>query len=53
MTEMKPPLPTLRRWMLGMGLALGLGTAAQAVEITITCGPSGSDVEFCMKHAHA
>lgn len=53
MTEMKPPLPTLRRWMLGMGLTLGLGTAAQAVEITITCGPSGSDVEFCLKHAQA
>ncbi len=53
MTAMKPPLPSLRRWMLGMGLALGLGTAAQAVEITITCGPSGSDVEFCLKHAQA
>lgn len=26
---------------------------AQAVEITITCGPSGSDVEFCLKHANA
>lgn len=53
MTAMKPPLPNLHRWMLGMGLALGLGTAAQAVEVTITCGPSGSDVEFCLKHAQA
>lgn len=26
---------------------------ASAVEITITCGPSGSDVEFCLKHAQA
>jgi len=26
---------------------------AKAVEITITCGPSGSDVEFCLKHAQA
>ncbi len=36
--------------------ALCLGSAlatAQAVEITITCGPSGSDVEFCLKHAQA
>lgn len=36
--------------------ALCLGNAlatAQAVEITITCGPSGSDVEFCLKHAQA
>jgi trehalose/maltose transport system substrate-binding protein len=27
--------------------------SAKAVEITITCGPSGSDVEFCLKHAQA
>ena len=53
MTSMKKHLPALSRWMLGMGLAFGLGTAAQAVEITITCGPSGSDVEFCLKHANA
>ncbi len=53
MTAMTPTLPKLRRWVLGMGLALGLGTTAQAVEITITCGPSGSDVEFCLKHAQA
>lgn len=53
MTSMRKHLPTLSRWMLGMGLAFGLGTTAQAVEITITCGPSGSDVEFCLKHANA
>ncbi|MEY3613814.1 MAG: hypothetical protein RJB14_3536 [Pseudomonadota bacterium] len=53
MTAMTPTLPKLRRWVLGMGLVLGLGTTAQAVEITITCGPSGSDVEFCLKHAQA
>ena len=50
---MTQTLPTLRHWVLGMGLALGLGTTAMAVEITITCGPSGSDVEFCLKHAQA
>mgnify|MGYP000698481187 CR=1 FL=1 len=27
--------------------------SAKAVEITITCGPSGGDVEFCLKHAQA
>ena len=53
MTSMKNTCPTLSRWMLAMGLAFGLSTAAQAVEITITCGPSGSDVEFCLKHANA
>lgn len=53
MTSMRKNLPTLSRWMMGMGLAFGLGAAAQAVEITITCGPSGSDVEFCLKHANA
>jgi trehalose/maltose transport system substrate-binding protein len=53
MTSMRKHLPTLSRWMLGIGLAFGLGTTAQAVEITITCGPSGSDVEFCLKHANA
>ena len=34
------------------GLALGPGSAL-AVELTITCGPSGSDVELCLKHAQA
>ena len=53
MTSMRKHLPTLSRWMLGMGLAFGVCAAAQAVEITITCGPSGSDVEFCLKHANA
>jgi len=43
------------RWSL-LALASvfgGLMNSAQAVEITITCGPSGSDVEFCLKHAQA
>ncbi len=40
----------------GLSLSLAMGGAslsARAVEITITCGPSGSDVEFCWKHAQA
>lgn len=36
--------------MLILGIA---ATAAQAIEVAITCGPSGSDVEFCLKHAQA
>lgn len=32
----------------------GLGqVSAFAIEITITCGPGGSDVEFCLRHAQA
>jgi trehalose/maltose transport system substrate-binding protein len=27
--------------------------SVHAVDITITCGPGGSDVEFCLKHAQA
>jgi trehalose/maltose transport system substrate-binding protein len=50
MTSMKKPLFKLLTSGL---LAVCLGHAAQAVEITITCGPSGSDVEFCLKHAQA
>ena len=42
-------LPSL---LVAAGLFAGAFTA-QAVEITITCGPSGSDVEFCLKHAQA
>lgn len=42
----------LPSWVLAIGM-LGASLAAQAVEITITCGPSGSDVEFCLKHAQA
>mgnify|MGYP000249347574 CR=1 FL=1 len=53
MTAMKNPSPPLARWILGAGIALGAMTAVPAVEITITCGPSGSDVEFCLKHAQA
>jgi trehalose/maltose transport system substrate-binding protein len=53
MTAMKNPSPPLARWILGAGIALGAMTAVPAVEITITCGPSGSDVEFCLKHANA
>ena len=53
MTSMKQHLPLLSRWLLGIGMALGINAATQAVEITITCGPSGSDVEFCLKHAQA
>lgn len=41
------------RLMLGVGFALCVVCPAQAVQITITCGPSGSDVEFCLKHANA
>jgi trehalose/maltose transport system substrate-binding protein len=33
--------------------ALLASFSAKAVEITITCGPSGGDVEFCLKHAQA
>lgn len=44
---------TLTKTLASLVLALGLGHTAQAVEITITCGPSGSDVEFCLKHAQA
>ena len=59
---MRLDLPFMRRlkrsrthWtLLAMGSVLsGLLSSAQAVEITITCGPSGSDVEFCLKHAQA
>lgn len=39
---------------LSLSLAMGgASLSARAVEITITCGPSGSDVEFCWKHAQA
>lgn len=34
-------------------LFAGFATLAQAAEVTIACGPSGSDVEFCLKHAQA
>lgn len=44
---------TLSKTLASLLLAMGLGHSAQAVEITITCGPSGSDVEFCLKHANA
>ena len=43
---------TLPSWVFAIGM-LGASLSAQAVEITITCGPSGSDVEFCLKHAQA
>ena len=43
---------TLPSWVFAIGI-LGASLYAQAVEITITCGPSGSDVEFCLKHAQA
>jgi len=43
---------TLPSWVFAIGM-LGASLYAQAVEITITCGPSGSDVEFCLKHAQA
>ena len=39
-------------WMFALGVMSTL-LSAHAVEITITCGPSGSDVEFCLKHAQA
>ena len=39
---------------LSLSFAMGgVSLSASAVEITITCGPSGSDVEFCWKHAQA
>ncbi len=50
---MTPLTKTRSHTLLGLLLAVGLGHSAQAVEITITCGPSGSDVEFCLKHAQA
>ncbi len=46
----------LKRVLLAMMMVGGVFVhtqSAQAVEITITCGPSGSDVEFCWKHAQA
>jgi trehalose/maltose transport system substrate-binding protein len=42
----------LPSWLFAMSM-LSACISAQAVEITITCGPSGSDVEFCLKHAQA
>jgi trehalose/maltose transport system substrate-binding protein len=42
----------LPSWLFAMSM-LSTCVSAQAVEITITCGPSGSDVEFCLKHAQA
>ena len=48
-----PDAPHVLAELLGIGMALGINAATQAVEITITCGPSGSDVEFCLKHAQA
>ena len=39
-------------WVFALGVLSTL-LSAHAVEITITCGPSGSDVEFCLKHAQA
>ena len=42
----------LPSWLFAMSM-LSACVSAQAVEITITCGPSGSDVEFCLKHAQA
>ena len=39
-------------WVFALGVMSTL-LSAHAVEITITCGPSGSDVEFCLKHAQA
>ena len=39
-------------WVFALGVLSTL-ISAHAVEITITCGPSGSDVEFCLKHAQA
>lgn len=46
--------PSLRWHARLAALCLGSALATtQAVEITITCGPSGSDVEFCLKHAQA
>lgn len=38
---------------LTLSFLAGSTTSAQAAEITITCGPGGSDVEFCLKHAQA
>jgi trehalose/maltose transport system substrate-binding protein len=41
------------KWLAAAWLA-GLGACkVQAIEITIACGPSGSDVAFCLKHAQA
>ncbi|MFN5178207.1 ABC transporter substrate-binding protein [Limnohabitans sp.] len=51
---MRPNRPSLRWLARWTALCLGSTLAtAQAVEIAITCGPSGSDVEFCLKHAQA
>jgi trehalose/maltose transport system substrate-binding protein len=44
---------TLFKTLASLLLAVGLCHKSQAVEITITCGPSGSDVEFCLKYANA
>ena len=40
-------------WLITLSVWLGMSAPAQAVEVTITCGPGGSDVEFCLKHAQA
>lgn len=53
MTHLKMSVLTFIRLMLGIGITVCVVCAAQAVEITITCGSSGSDVEFCLKHANA
>ena len=44
---------SLASWLITLSLWMGMCTSAQAVEVTITCGPGGSDVEFCLKHAQA
>lgn len=49
---MNPMTHHLFRTIVGLWMAACVGQA-QAVDITITCGPSGSDVEFCLQHAQA
>ena len=41
------------RWLQALVLSWVVLSPARAVEITITCGPNGNDVEFCLKHAQA
>lgn len=50
--RLKRPSLQWRARLATLCLCNALATT-QAVEITITCGPSGSDVEFCLKHAQA
>jgi trehalose/maltose transport system substrate-binding protein len=43
-------LTALRRWLAAAALLAG-AAAAPAATVTIACGASGPEIEFCMKHA--